>query len=96
MRQSPDVILVGEMRDPETIATVLTAAETGLQSMLGRGKKCFSRLSVCRSMTPGIRTSPSRSSPTPQAPRSMAAILPSTTRTEPRKASSPVTTMAFL
>src|SRR5262249_52608372 len=24
-----DVILVGEMRDPETIATVLTAAETG-------------------------------------------------------------------
>ena len=29
MRQSPDVILVGEMRDPETIATVLTAAETG-------------------------------------------------------------------
>jgi len=29
MRQSPDVILVGEMRDAETIATVLTAAETG-------------------------------------------------------------------
>jgi twitching motility protein PilT len=29
MRQTPDVILVGEMRDPETIATVLTAAETG-------------------------------------------------------------------
>ena len=29
VRQSPDVILVGEMRDPETIATVLTAAETG-------------------------------------------------------------------
>jgi twitching motility protein PilT len=29
MRQSPDVILVGEMRDPETIATALTAAETG-------------------------------------------------------------------
>jgi len=29
MRQSPDVILVGEMRDPETIQTVLTAAETG-------------------------------------------------------------------
>jgi twitching motility protein PilT len=29
LRQSPDVILVGEMRDPETIATVLTAAETG-------------------------------------------------------------------
>jgi twitching motility protein PilT len=29
LRQSPDVILVGEMRDPETMATVLTAAETG-------------------------------------------------------------------
>jgi twitching motility protein PilT len=29
MRQTPDVILVGEMRDLETIATVLTAAETG-------------------------------------------------------------------
>jgi len=29
LRQAPDVILVGEMRDPETIATVLTAAETG-------------------------------------------------------------------
>src|SRR3984893_17603548 len=29
MRQPPDVILVGEMRDAETIATVLTAAETG-------------------------------------------------------------------
>jgi twitching motility protein PilT len=29
LRQNPDVILVGEMRDPETIAMVLTAAETG-------------------------------------------------------------------
>ncbi len=29
MRQDPDVIMVGEMRDTETIATVLTAAETG-------------------------------------------------------------------
>src|SRR5271168_2143236 len=29
LRQNPDVILVGEMRDPETIAPVLTAAETG-------------------------------------------------------------------
>jgi twitching motility protein PilT len=29
LRQSPDVILVGEMRDPETISTALTAAETG-------------------------------------------------------------------
>lgn len=29
LRQDPNIILVGEMRDPETISTVLTAAETG-------------------------------------------------------------------
>jgi len=29
MRQDPDVIMVGEMRDPETMQTVITAAETG-------------------------------------------------------------------
>ncbi len=29
MRQDPDVIMVGEMRDQETISTVITAAETG-------------------------------------------------------------------
>ncbi len=29
LRQDPDVILVGEMRDPETVHTALTAAETG-------------------------------------------------------------------
>jgi twitching motility protein PilT len=29
LRQDPDVIMVGEMRDPKTIQTVLTAAETG-------------------------------------------------------------------
>ncbi|MFH1291703.1 MAG: PilT/PilU family type 4a pilus ATPase [bacterium] len=29
LRQDPNVVFVGEMRDPETIATVLTAAETG-------------------------------------------------------------------
>ena len=29
LRQDPDVILVGEMRDPETAAAALTAAETG-------------------------------------------------------------------
>jgi len=29
LRQDPDVILIGEMRDNETIATALTAAETG-------------------------------------------------------------------
>jgi twitching motility protein PilT len=29
LRQDPDVILVGEMRDPETIETAMTAAETG-------------------------------------------------------------------
>ena len=30
LRQDPDVILVGEMRDLDTIATAITAAETGL------------------------------------------------------------------
>lgn len=29
LRQDPDVILVGELRDPETISVALTAAETG-------------------------------------------------------------------
>ena len=29
MRQSPDVILIGELRDPETISIAITAAETG-------------------------------------------------------------------
>ena len=29
LRQDPDVILIGEMRDPETVSAALTAAETG-------------------------------------------------------------------
>lgn len=29
LRQDPDVILIGEMRDPETVSSALTAAETG-------------------------------------------------------------------
>ncbi len=29
LRQDPDVLMIGEMRDPETIATAMTAAETG-------------------------------------------------------------------
>ena len=29
LREDPDIIMIGEMRDPETIATVITAAETG-------------------------------------------------------------------
>lgn len=29
LREDPDIILVGEMRDPETIGTAITAAETG-------------------------------------------------------------------
>ena len=29
LREDPDIILVGEMRDPETIATAIAAAETG-------------------------------------------------------------------
>ncbi len=29
LREDPDIVLVGEMRDPETMATVITIAETG-------------------------------------------------------------------
>lgn len=29
LREDPDVIMVGEMRDPETVSTAITAAETG-------------------------------------------------------------------
>jgi len=29
LRQDPDVIMIGEMRDPETMATAMTASETG-------------------------------------------------------------------
>jgi len=29
LRQDPDVVMIGEMRDPETVAIALTAAETG-------------------------------------------------------------------
>ena len=29
LRQDPDIILVGELRDLETMSTALTAAETG-------------------------------------------------------------------
>ena len=29
LRQDPDVVMIGEMRDPESIATAMTAAETG-------------------------------------------------------------------
>ena len=30
LREDPDVILVGELRDLETISTAITAAETGI------------------------------------------------------------------
>jgi len=33
LRQDPDVILIGEMRDPETISTAIKAAETGILVM---------------------------------------------------------------
>src|SRR4029077_3415146 len=29
LREDPDVIVVGELRDPETVQTAITAAETG-------------------------------------------------------------------
>ena len=52
LRQDPDVILVGEMRDLETIGTALTAAETGhlvlgtlhTQSAPGHGRPDHRRL----------------------------------------------------
>jgi Tfp pilus assembly pilus retraction ATPase PilT len=34
LRQDPDVILVGEMRDLETMETAITAAETGASRFL--------------------------------------------------------------
>ena len=40
LRQNPDVILVGEMRDAVTVATVLTAAETGHLVFWFLSQKC--------------------------------------------------------
>jgi twitching motility protein PilT len=61
LRQDPDVILVGEMRDMETIGTALTAAEIGLQGVVtqtllptadGQGRAVAAEVLV---PTPGVR-----------------------------------------
>ena len=44
LRQDPDVILVGEMRDFETIETSLLAAETGLPVAPAASSRCSHEL----------------------------------------------------
>ena len=41
LRQDPDVILVGEMRDLETIGAAVTAADINFMSRYGRGLICM-------------------------------------------------------
>src|SRR6266480_4495273 len=54
LREDADVVLVGEMRDLETISLALTAAETGLlvfgtlQTIPARGRSCFRK---CRRLS---------------------------------------------
>lgn len=60
LRQAPDVILLGEMRDHETIRTAMTAAETG-----------HLLIATC---TPTARSIPSTASSTPSQARSQAQI----------------------
>jgi hypothetical protein len=43
LRQAPKVILVGEMRDKETVEIALEAAETGHQAGVRRGESAFGR-----------------------------------------------------
>jgi twitching motility protein PilT len=55
LRQDPDVLLVGEMRDPETIALAITAAETGhlVFSTLHTGDAAQSITRIIDSYPPG-------------------------------------------
>ena len=66
LRQDPDVIMVGEMRDPETISTVITAAETG--------HLVFSTLHT------NTARRPSTASSTPSRPNSRRRSAPSSRR----------------
>jgi twitching motility protein PilT len=55
LREDPDVILVGEMRDLETISTALTAAETGhlvFATLHSSGRVCATEVLV---PTPAVR-----------------------------------------
>jgi twitching motility protein PilT len=47
LRQDPDIILVGEMRDPETVHTALTASETG-HLVLSTLHTTFAKQSISR------------------------------------------------
>jgi twitching motility protein PilT len=55
LRQDPDVILLGEMRDLETISTALTAAETGTSS----SGRCTPRARRARSTASSTCSRPS-------------------------------------
>lgn len=54
LREDPDVILVGDMRDPETIALALTAAETGVQVLA-----CLHTLGASRTIDRIVNAFPS-------------------------------------
>jgi twitching motility protein PilT len=95
LRQDPDVILLGEMRDLETISTALTAAETGhlvfatlhTQSAPGRSTA---------SSTPSRRASRIRSDPAAPTLEGVVtqALLPTadgTGRVAPSRSSFPTT-----
>ena len=94
MRQDPDVLLVGEMRDLETISTAMTAAETGHlvfatlhTSSPPRPSTASSTSSPASSRARSASSSPTRSrpsSPNSSSPPPMAAAGPS-----PRRSCSP-------
>lgn len=54
LREDPDVILVGDMRDPETISLALTAAETGVQVLA-----CLHTLGASRTIDRIVNVFPS-------------------------------------
>src|SRR5437773_11675432 len=60
-RQSPDVVLVGEMRDVETIQTVLSLAETGHLTLATRHtSSCANRIHRLIAVVPEDPRLPSR------------------------------------
>ena len=60
LRQDPDVILIGEMRDEETVQTALSAAETGHLVLLDRPHRRRRRDRSTGSSTSSRRTCTSR------------------------------------
>ena len=61
LRQDPDVIFIGEMRDPETVYAALTAAETGHLVLVDAAHDERDRIGQPRSSTSSLRTSRVRS-----------------------------------